>query len=99
MGLSHNLVLSPNAYLKSTIAAFGKREREGIYILDPRIQPDRIYADEELSIEMGLRGHITLNQKVNQHHLFQTGISGSILSWIMPSEPGLTIQRAIGVLN
>ncbi|MFK7844119.1 MAG: carboxypeptidase regulatory-like domain-containing protein [Rhodothermales bacterium] len=80
VGLSHRIVLSNKTFLKSVVAAFGKEEREGIYLYKPELSETRIYVDEERSMEKGIRGHLSLNHKFNLRHLLKVGIEGSLLS-------------------
>ena len=79
VGISNHLVLSENTYLKTTIAAFGKSEREGAYLIEPRLTDDNIYIDEEFSEEKGFRGNIKFSHRLNARNVLQVGVSASII--------------------
>ena len=78
-GISHRLILSDKSYLRTTVAAFGKFEREGVYLVAPPLSEDRIYVDEEKSEEKGFRANIKLTHRFNTRHLLQLGASGSMV--------------------
>lgn len=78
VGLTHRVVLSDQTYLKSTVAAFGLIEREGIYLIEPSLSNERIYIDEERSVESGMRTHVALSHRLDPRHVVQLGFSGSL---------------------
>ena len=81
VGISNRLVLSETTFLKTTVAAFGKSQREGSYLVVPELSEESIYYDEEFSEEKGFRGNIKVSHRFNASNVLQIGLSGSII-WL-----------------
>ena len=81
VGIKHQLVLSPSLFVRSTVVGFHKHEAERIYAR--RILPtDSLnLADEEFTIEQGIRGQSTLHLKLSSRYVIQVGMGGSLLRY------------------
>ena len=78
IGLNYTHIFSSSAYLRTTVALFSKTEQERFFVVRPEFNYDRYFADEEISIEEGVRGHISVQFKPNVRHLLQMGLRGNI---------------------
>ncbi len=81
VGISNFLPLSSTTFLKTTVAAFGKSELESTYVRSQPINNEKIYADEELEEESGIRAKLKFAHRPNERHLLEAGVTGSLL-WL-----------------
>ena len=77
LGIRHVHVVSPQAFLSTTLAVFSTLEREEIHAVIPQDNYREYFIDEEYSRNEGLRGHIGLQVKAGKKHVLQIGVRGS----------------------
>ena len=80
-GLSHRLVISPKSFLKTTLIAFSKEERDRLYAVQADSAYSTTFVDDEKHLEAGFRGQTTFQHKFNPRHVLQVGVSSSRLRY------------------
>ena len=78
MGIKHTYVFSSQAFLRTTLAMYGKVEEEEVFVVVPSVNYAQFFVDQEHTRREGLRGHVSLQVKAGANHVVNAGLSGGL---------------------